>query len=346
MSRRTRASGPQPRATIVDIARESGVAPSTVSNALSGRRYVDPDTTARIKAAALKLGYNPNRRAQLLRTGSADTIALISSMPFAVAAGPSRLGFLMEIAAVAAAVALEQGMALVLVPPLEGGMPPVDGLAIDGAIVIEPERDDPVVARLRALGMPVVSIGRQLEADPPLPHVDLNSKASTLLLLDHLAETGAGAIALLMGAASRNSYAETQAAYQEFAAPREMEPLVLTLDERLGEAGAAAATAELLKAHPEIDGICAPVDAFAVGAAQAVADLGRRVGSDVRIATRYDGFRARQNRPPLTALDLHLDVMAERAVDLLLARIRGEDAPVSVAGPLPDLIVRESSRPD
>ena len=78
------------RSTIVELAKAAGVSPTTVSHAFSGRRYVDPETKARIVALADKMGYRANPRARRLRTGGAGIIALASSMPFAVAAGPAR----------------------------------------------------------------------------------------------------------------------------------------------------------------------------------------------------------------------------------------------------------------
>src|SRR5919106_4499727 len=105
------------------------------------------------------MGYRPNLRAQRLRTGRSGAIALVSSMPFAVAAGPSRLGFLMEIAAVAAAAALSRNLALCLVPPLDTAQG-LDFLDVDGAIVTEPTVDDALVASFRQRGVPLVTIGR------------------------------------------------------------------------------------------------------------------------------------------------------------------------------------------
>ena len=174
-------------------------------------------------------------RAQRLRTGQADTIALLSSMPFAVAAGPSRLGFLMEVAAVAAASAIENGLALVLVPPLEKARPVLDRLGIDGALVLEPTAEDAGVAHLRDRGVPVVTIGRQARTDDAPPYVDLRSAATAQLLLDHLKDQGSRRVVLLIGAQARNSYQETEYAYRAFAQAHGMAPLVRRLDERGGE---------------------------------------------------------------------------------------------------------------
>ncbi len=156
--------------------------PASVSNALTGRRKVADATRNIVLAVADRVGYAPNLRARRLRTGRADTIAVFSPMPFAVAAGPSRLGFLMEIAAAAASAALESGIALILVPPMERGRAPFDDLQMDGAIVVEPAADDPDVALLRGRGIPVVSIGRQIGASDPA-FVDLQSELTARLLL-------------------------------------------------------------------------------------------------------------------------------------------------------------------
>ncbi|SAK99891.1 LacI family transcriptional regulator [Caballeronia fortuita] len=333
---------PRQRPTIADVARAAGVSTTTVSHALNEKGYVDPQTRERVKAAARALGYRPSVRAQRLRTGEAHTIALISSMPFEIAGGASRLGFLMEVAAVAAAAALTRGLALVLVPPVMAGRLPLEQLDIDGAIVIEPTADDANVAHLQERGLPVVCLGRQTGNDA-VPYVDIHSSATTSLLLDHLRERGSGHIALLVGAQQRNSYVEARATYERFCEAHGMTPVIATADESGGEDAGRAACADLLRAHPQVDGLCALVDAFAVGAVDAIAQAGKRVPHDIKVVTRYDGTRARSCRPPLTAVDLHLDDMASQAVDLLFAHLGGAGGAQSVSPALPELVIRESS---
>ena len=146
----TQATRHTPKVTITDVARAAGVSITTVSHALNGRGFVDPATRERVKEAARKLEYRPNRHAQKLRGGGAHTIVLLSSMPFGVSAGPSRLGFLMEIAAVAAEAALTHGMALILAPALDGAPLPLDMLDVDGALVLEPALKDRKSTRLNS----------------------------------------------------------------------------------------------------------------------------------------------------------------------------------------------------
>ncbi|MET7271315.1 MULTISPECIES: LacI family DNA-binding transcriptional regulator [Streptomyces] len=338
----TSAPGPKPP-TIADVARVAGVSRTTVSHALNGLGKVDPRTRERVRQAAADLGYRPNLRAQRLRRGQAKAIALASSMPFAVAGGPSRLGFYMEVAAAAAESALLHDYALVLVPPVQSGSA-LYSVDIDGAIVVEPEVDDAAAAQLRERGLPYVALGRPVSPDEDAPYVDLRGDLVAELLLAHLHEQGAGRPALIVGSGTRHSSVDALTAYERVAERHGWTPLVAKVPESGGEQAGYERCAALLAEHPEIDAVCALVDAFAVGAVRAIRDSGRRVPDDVMVVTRYDGLRARTCEPPLTAVDLHLDRAASDAVELLLGRLRGDTATPSVAvSPQPRVIPRASS---
>lgn len=49
------------RPTIIDVAREAGVSPSTVDRVLNGRQNVRSDTAHRVFAAAVRVGYHATR---------------------------------------------------------------------------------------------------------------------------------------------------------------------------------------------------------------------------------------------------------------------------------------------
>ncbi|MFE2736910.1 substrate-binding domain-containing protein [Streptomyces sp. NPDC059349] len=338
----TSAPGPRPP-TIADVARVAGVSRTTVSHSLNGLGKVDPRTRERVREVAAELGYRPNLRAQRLRRGQAKAIALASSMPFAVAGGPSRLGFYMEVAAAAAESALLHDYALVLVPPVQSDSA-LYSVDIDGAIVVEPEVDDAAVAQLRERGLPYVTLGRPVSSEEDAPYVDLRGDLVVELLLAHLHEQGAVRPALIVGSGSRHSSVDALTAYERVAERHGWTPIVARVPESGGEQAGYERCAELLAEHTDVDAVCALVDAFAVGAVRAIRDSGRTVPDDVMVVTRYDGLRARTCEPPLTAVDLHLDKAASDAVELLLGRLRGDTATPSVAvSPNPQVIVRASS---
>ncbi len=152
----------------------------------------------------------------------------------------------------------------------------------------------------------------------------------------------------MIGAQRRNSYLETEQAYRRFAADHRMKPVVVKVDEGGGEALASETLVTLLTRHPRIDALCAPVDVFAVGAVTSARELGRRIPEDLKIVTRYDGIRARECNPPLTAVTLHLDQLGSSPrgqASVLRTASTGRDARKSVTGPAPELVIRSSSRP-
>ena len=69
----TRAVGP----SIADVAREAGVATSTVSRALTMPGRIAEPTRLKVEAAARKLGYTGNQTARNLRVGRAHTIMIV-----------------------------------------------------------------------------------------------------------------------------------------------------------------------------------------------------------------------------------------------------------------------------
>jgi DNA-binding LacI/PurR family transcriptional regulator len=327
------------RPTISDLAKRAGVSTTTVSHAFSGRRHVDPETRERILKVANEISYRPNSMARGLRSGRTGTIALASSMPFAIAAGPSRLGFLMEIAASAAMSALTRDIALCLIPP----HPSIGGhdiVGVDGVILVEPCRDDPLVEHYELYGTPIVSIGTVPER-PDIPAIDLRSRETAAMVLGHLRERGCRRIAAIIGASSRTSQTETADAYREFISRTGGEPILVSLEEAGGEELGHEQAIELLRRKPGIDGLFVAIDAFATGALTAAHDLGRAVPESLRLATRYDGLRAKLAQPALTAVDLHLPEVAEAAVDLLLRRIEGKAGQILAA--MPDLVIRDST---
>ncbi|GAA1947379.1 substrate-binding domain-containing protein [Brevibacterium antiquum] len=326
------------RATIADVAREAGVSRTTVSHALNGLGKVNSATRDKVKEVAARLNYRPSVRAQSLRSGRSQTLALLSSMPSAISAGPSQLGFFTELAMGCARTALLEGYVFVLAPP-DGDANPVDRLDIDGAILLEPATDDPIAAALNERGIPFVAI------DGPSSQrtVDLHHEETAELLVAHLVERGAQHPGLVVGSDRRRSQAAAREAYEAAAARIGFTPVIAEADESDGEDGGYRASTQLLEEHPEVDGLIVPIDAFATGAVRAGQEAGRTIGDDLLIATRYDGLRARTSTPPLTAVDLGLDEISSEAVERLVGILDGESEPEASSSSAPTLVVREST---
>ena len=63
--------------TLQDVAREAGVAVSTVSRALTQPERISPPTRARVQEVARRLGYRPNRIARAVVSGRTQMLAVL-----------------------------------------------------------------------------------------------------------------------------------------------------------------------------------------------------------------------------------------------------------------------------
>jgi len=70
-------SHPSGRPTIVKIAAQLDIAPSTVSRAFTRPELLHPDTVASVKALAAEIGYVPNQLARGLVSGRANAIGIV-----------------------------------------------------------------------------------------------------------------------------------------------------------------------------------------------------------------------------------------------------------------------------
>ncbi len=65
--------------TIKDIAKQAGVAHTTVSRALRGSPLIPPETTQRIRQIAAELGYHPSAAARSLKTSRSQVLGVVVS---------------------------------------------------------------------------------------------------------------------------------------------------------------------------------------------------------------------------------------------------------------------------
>lgn len=331
---------PASRPTIAEVAAAAGVSRTTVSMALSGKGRVDPRTRARVGEVADRLGYRPSVRAQRLRGGRSHTVALVTALPPSIVGEASQLGFLLDMALPMAQACLEHGYSLLLVPPLSDAEH-LDSLDVDGAIVIDPITDDPYCAAFRRRGVRVVTVGvaEGASADGAVDR----GFAGADVMLAHLATAGARRIAVIT---SVEEYSLSSALVRQLpalAGSLGLDAVLAQAPAIGGEQAGFDAAMLVLREHPDVDAIYAPLDAFALGAVEAVRRLGRHVPGDVLVATNYDGPRARTSEPQLTALDLRLGEMARSATRVLLGGLDSGDFGTTQA-PEPLIVVRGSTQ--
>lgn len=310
------------RVGLRDVAKAAGVSIATASHALNDKGRVDPRTRADVLATAERLGYRANRAARHLRRGSTGIITFAHDVPVASPAQLASIEYFVKILTSAAETASTHGYALVI-SPIEPRS--LDDLHVDGAIVMDPKSSSPLLAMLEMRGIPFVTAGR--DVDRPRTEgwwVDNDIERETIGALDHLAARGARSVALLTTRPSRSYTFDSISGYERWCAARGQQPRIQLVEGIASETHAYEATQPLFAAPDPPDAIYAPLDRLAVGAQLAVHNAGLRVPQDVMIAAGSDSESARSARPAVTALSLHPDRIGKVAVDLLVARIRGD----------------------
>ena len=331
------------RSTIRDVARKAGVSVTTVSHTFSGNGVVNEATQARVRAAATELGYHPDVVASGLRRSRLGVIGLV--LRPAVGAEPQQIqdvDYFPRFAGAAALASLGQGYSLMLVADPTVPHAPTTAWACDGIIVTDPVVDDPLVAALRAGGMPYTLVGADPE-DPDDPHViDIATGPITDRVLDHLAAAGATRIALVLGTDPIEWNAATERRYRERTPPADQ--LVRHVPERSDPSEGAAAADELLALPEPPDGVYCMTSDHARALVDRLVARGVRVPEDVRVVCGSDADSLRNSVPEITAVDLQPQALGRQAAAELLRQL---EPGLALEVPEPEhgtLVERRSSR--
>lgn len=314
-------SGPPPRRPgIRDVAREAGVAISTVSKVLSGRGEVSPPLRARVLAAAAELGYQPNFLAQSLRSGATNLIGLVTAdlgTQFSAALAAGIEGNLRS-----------AGYALLVMSSADD--PVADAANIRylhsrrvDAIILAPSReDDPsTLTALAEFDGPVVMVESELRGLLPVDAVCADHRAGAASATDHLLALGHRRIAALIGPLGRRSGRErltgmlaamSLAGHEDAAIP-----VPTAHDVDAGE----QATLELLDRPRRPTALLAGSTLLLEGALRALDRRSVEVGSEISLVGWDDGPLPQLFKPPIAVVDRDVQGLGQAAADLALSRL-------------------------
>lgn len=266
------------KTTVADVAEAAGVSKATASQALSGKGRVAPATRRRIIKEAEKLGYKlPSASSGL---GGLRALAVVISLPGSSASSFLHFDYFMRLFNSATATALSAGYALAMVPDGEQGKP--IEIHASGVLWTDPLKGDRTMDKVRQLGVPIVSIGRE-QPDGISPWIDNDHCAGTKTMLNHLEKAGAHKIALV-GSKPESSYAaDVISTYRQWCDTRDM-PYTESLGADYSPEAGYKAALELLSSKDRPDAIYAFLDHLGAGALEAAAELGIKVPDDLLVA--------------------------------------------------------------
>ena len=323
------------RATIVDVAAEAGVAPSTVSRSFTNPGRVNDTTREHVLEVAAELGYRPNPAARALESGRTNTVALV--LPDIT--NPYFFGLIKGAERAAAAA----GHTLVMAdtqenPAAEERVVRNLGPAVDGFVICSSRLPDRALHECAEQG-PVTLVNRQV---PGLDSVVSDYQSGTRQIVDHLASLGHQGFVFLGGPPESWSGARRWRGLQRAARTRRMSAVRHGPYQPNLSGGAAAADSAIAIGATAL---VAHNDLLAIGMLGRLRERGVRVPDDVSVIGFDDIFGSEFCAPPLTTLAERVDDAGRRAVESLMMQMqRRDNQPAQLVLPT-QLLVRASTGP-
>jgi len=187
--------GSSMKLTRKDIAKEAGVSPSTVSRALTGSPLIPPETTAKIRELAGRMGYKPNALAKQLAFNRSFQLGFVLPLNLKLAhKSPLRMSYYSNILNGMVGTAFERGYRVCLHPYAGEGKDAGDALAeavekrnVDGLVLLGLSQRSRIPASLIESNAPFVLIGsRQKGASS----VNCNPLPALKAFISRIAELG------------------------------------------------------------------------------------------------------------------------------------------------------------
>ena len=308
--------------TIRDVAKHAGVSVASASRALNVHANVLPETRDRITEAARLLHYVPHEGARSLTRRRSDAIGVVL---------PDLFGeYFSELVRGIDRVAHAAGLQLLL--SNMHGNPHETASAIramrgrvDGLLVMPPEGDGSYLEGALPPGLPAVLVNHGHSENGAAGAVGVDNYGGARAMTEHLVERGYTRIAHIAGPRHNRDACERQRGFTDAIAATtgERSPMIVPGD--FTEAGGAAAARLLIAGRFPIDAMFCANDMMAIGALGVLADAALNVPDAIGVAGFDDIPLAHYVAPPLTTMRVCIAEMGERAMELLIARMRGEE---------------------
>ncbi|HVU78478.1 MAG TPA: LacI family DNA-binding transcriptional regulator [Gaiellaceae bacterium] len=330
--------------TIADIARLAGVSKSTVSRALNDSPLIGAETKDRIRAIAAEHHFAMNEPARRLSRRQTNVVGLVM---FDWGMAKRQDLFMLEVMGGVSTGLHQDGYELLIVQP----RPDDQGWArryvetgqAGGFVFHHAQCSPPQIQQLVDDRIPFVVWGAPSERKE-YSSVGGDSVNGGRLATEHLLARGCRRIGMIGGPSGSPEIDERRAGYEAAltAAGVEVDPsLVVHLPWSAPDENAAEAVGRLLERAPDLDGIFAHSDRWALGALAELHSRAVDVPGEVAVVGYDDIAIAAHSHPPLTTIRQQGDLVGRLLARTLVQQLQtGAITNVSIPA---ELVVRESA---
>jgi DNA-binding LacI/PurR family transcriptional regulator len=316
------------RASIKDVARESGVSPTTVSLVLNRNdARISDGTRQRVLRTIDRLSYTPNRLARGLPNRRANTLAvLVPDFEPAFADPQTR-----QVMSGIYESAVEHGYRIVLevVRPdfvrNREYMAMLDDCSVDGILFIGATAEHQWLSEFERSDHPLIIVNCSLD-HPTLHRVECDYAAAGRTAADYLVHLGHTKIALLTGPSEQIDVSRDP--MQAFAESLSLHNIGLDKSAirsaRSDARSVSMACEHLLDQNSGLTAIFCTSDSLGLGALQAIEGLGLEPGPDLSVIACGDSPAAACSDPPLATVRFGFFEMGVQACQALIGIIEGD----------------------
>ena len=325
------------RPTLRDVAREAGVSYQTVSRVINNDVHVSPATRDKVQKVITRLGFRPNRAAQILQTERSHTIEVVmfydgfNLFLYEMARTSQQLGYHFVISAIT-----EQEFARTLES--------ASSRFVDGLILVPMSHLEQSYEALLHLtdGIPFVQIGARLGEN--IPSVIYDQVQGGRLATQYLIDIGHRQIAEISGNLRNPDACDRHSSWVATLQDNELEA-VASVESDFTIEGGYRAMNQLLDSGAQFTAVFIGNDSMAFGAHTALRQRGLRVPEDVSIVSFDDIPEATHFVPGLTTVRQDFHLLGRLAVEYVVSMIENPETPVHQRVLQPKLMIRESTRP-
>ena len=307
------------RPKLEDVAAAAGVSKTTVSRVLNHRGYLSEKTIAKVQKAMQELDYRPNIIARQLYKQRTDLVGMI----FPTVDNP----FFSQLEAEMERQLYRNGYKVLIgnsqndPAKEENYLQQLLTHQVDGLIVGTQNRG---LIGYQHANLPVVAVDQVVGKN--IPVVSSDNYQGGLLATQRLLDDGCRHIIHTNGPLGLDTPTQKRReAYEHLMTKNNLPAITYHLDFNISTIDKERVFRRIFEEHPEVDGIFAANDTDASTIINLASEYGKRIPEDLKIVG-YDGSNVtRLLLPGLTTIQQPIDEMADLAVQLLQARINGEN---------------------
>ncbi len=336
------------RPTLASVAREAGVSIGTASNILGAKATLhSPETVERVLQVARRLGYRPNRVARSLAARRSQTIGIVMEPTHAVF---TRNEYATAVLDGVVDCFAPEGYHIKIITLYDLNprtlWAQIDDGTIDGAILIAPLIDSPLLGWYEHTPLPCVVVGSALPDSLGFYCVDSDSEAMITEVVNWLVGLGHRRIGFIQGPAEQWSARQRESAYRQAMEAHgiEVHPNWLARGFYTQEGGRLA-TEQLLQVRPPLTALIASNDPMALGVLSACHQHGVRVPDDLSVVGFDDMPLAALANPPLTTVRNPIHEIGYHAAQALLEQITKGEVKRGRCLFRGELVIRQSAVP-